>query len=156
LLTGDGPNATDTDPTRPNAEGSVSYLTLQPATLTILGAEVPVTTARGVAVLALLASLAGLVALLLPAYQARRAGGAAPILLEYGSAIVAVGGPPPTGPGGMIDVRSFDDLARLAERTGQTILDFEVGGEHHFYLRDGEVVYHLAVPAPAPPPAGQE
>ena len=143
------PEATAVDPTQTTAEGSVAFLALEPTTLTILGLEVPVSTARAAAVIGLLACVAAGVALLLPVYQARRAPPAERILSEYGSAIISLGSPPPPGPGGIIDVQSFDDLARLAERTGGTMMHFAVGTEHHFYLRDGEVLYHHVVAAPA-------
>jgi len=80
--------------------------------------------------------------IVLPTYHARRAGRAARILSEYGHILVSVSEPLPAPREGVIEVQDFDDLARLSERTGRTILHAAVDGQHHFFLRDGEVVYH--------------
>ena len=142
LRAGDSLDAADSDPTRTVTEGSVSYVAPGPARLTLLGLQITVSEARAAAVVGLLVAIAGGVALVLPTYHARRAGRAARILSEYGHILVSVSEPLPAPREGVIEVQDFDDLARLSERTGRTILHAAVDGQHHFFLRDGEVVYH--------------
>jgi signal peptidase I len=150
----DGPETAGSDPTQAEVEGSVAFMTLEPSTLTILGLEIPVTAARAVAVVGLVICLAAAAALLFPLYRARRDGEAEHILAEHASALISLSSPPPAGPAGIIEVQSFDDLLRLAEGTGQKIMHFAVDPEHHFYLREGEVLYHLVVAEPATAPEG--
>ena len=145
LRAGDTLDAADSDLTRPMADGSVSYMEAEPATLTILGLRIPVSAAREAAVVGLLMAVAAGAALGLPAYRARRAGRATRILSEYPAVLVSVREPLHAPKSGFVEVRDFDDLAHLAERTGKTILHAAVVSEHHFYLRDGEALYHVVV-----------
>ena len=145
LRAGDSIDAASSDPTHPITEGSVPFVATEPATLTILGLDVSVSAARVLAVAGLLAFSSAVWALVLPVYRAQRSGRAARILSEYAAVLVTVTEPLPATHQGVIEVHDFDDLARLAERTGRTILHASVDGEHHFFLRDGEAVYHARV-----------
>jgi hypothetical protein len=145
LRAGDSLDAASSDATHPIAEGSVPYMTTEPAALTILGLDLSVSAARAIAVVGLLVFGAAASALVLPVYRAQRSGRAARILSEYSAVLVTVTEPLPATSQGVIEVRDFADLARLAERTGRTILHASVDGEHHFFLRDAEAIYHAQV-----------
>jgi len=109
-----------------------------------------VTTARAVSILGLVLAVAVGAVVIGPYVVARRRGEAARVLAEYEGMLVSIS-EPPAAESGMIEVRSFDDLARLSERTGRMILHAEAGPEHHFYLQDGGVTYHIRLLDPEPP-----
>jgi hypothetical protein len=154
LRAGDSLDDAVSDPTRATTEGSVAYVGVEPATLTILGLGIPVAAARAASVASLLIAVAAGVGLGLPTYRARRGGQASRILAEYGPALVSLSSPPQAAPGQVVEVQTFDDLAHLAERTGRTIMYFAVYPEHHFYLRDGDALFHAVVIDPGPTPEG--
>ena len=81
-------------------------------------------------------------ALLAPYLASRRRGEAARVLAEYDAMLVSITDLPASA-GGMIEVRAFADLARVAERTGRMILHAQSGPDHDFFLQDGEATYHL-------------
>ncbi|HMK07726.1 MAG TPA: signal peptidase I [Anaerolineales bacterium] len=135
------PSDSDGDPTTTFQDGALTYAVTAPATLSILGAQVPVKTARAVSVVGFLVA-AGLAAfLLVPRLRSRKQGEAARVLAEYGRLLVSVKEVPVTGT--PIEVDSFADLLRLSERSGQTILHSDSGLDHDFFVRDGETTYHL-------------
>ena len=154
LRAGDSLDDADSDPTQAMAEGSVTYVGVEPATLTILGLDIPVAAARAASVVGLLIAVAAGVLLGLPAFRARRGGQASRILAEYGPALVSLSSPPQAAPDQVVEVQTFDDLAHLGERTGRTIMYLMVYPEHHFYLRDGDALFHTVVIDPAPPLEG--
>jgi signal peptidase I len=142
LLHGDSPEGGATDPTITVAKGSLTFPTSEPATMPILGAQIPVTTTRALSVAGLLLALGIGAALLAPYFRARQSGAAARVLGEYDELLVSVNEPPATD-GATIEVRTFDDLARLSGRTGRMILHAESGADHDFYLQDGGSTYHV-------------
>ena len=142
LRRGESPEGGDSDPTTTVEDGFLAYPSNEPATLSILGAQLPVTTARAVSSIGLALALAVGAVVIAPYLTARRRGEAARVLAEYDGLLVSVSHPPAAA-GGMIEVRAFADLARLSERTGRMMLHAEVGPEHHLYLQDGGVTYHI-------------
>jgi hypothetical protein len=142
LRRGELPDGAESDPTTTVTEGFLAYPSTESATLSILGVQVPVTTARAVSILGLLLALGAGAAMIAPYLIARRRSEAARVLAEYDGLLVSVSEAPATA-GETIEVRTFDDLARLSERTGRMMLHAEVGLEHHFYLQDGGVTYHI-------------
>jgi len=149
LRRGESPEGGDSDPTTTVEDGFLAYPSNEPATLSILGAQLPVTTARAVSSIGLALALAVGAVVIAPYLTARRRGEAARVLAEYDGLLVSVS-QPPAAAGGMIEVRAFADLARLSERTGRMMLHAEVGPEHHFYLQDGGVTYHIRLIDPEP------
>ncbi|MBM2842375.1 MAG: Signal peptidase [Anaerolineales bacterium] len=142
LRRGELPEGGESDPTTTVQDGSLAFPSIEPATLSILGAQLPVTTARAVSVFGLLLALGAGAAVIGPTLVARRRGEAARVLAEYEGMLVSIS-QPPTAAGEVIEVRSFADLARLSERTGRMILHAVAGPEHHFYLQDGGETYHI-------------
>jgi signal peptidase len=141
LRRGDSPESGAGDPTTPIEDGFVTFPVVEAATISILGAEIPVTTARAVSVAGLVAALGIGAVLIVPYLRVRDRGETARVLAEFDGMLVAVTEPPASTE--TIEVRAFGDLARLSERTGRMILHCEVGPEHHFYLQDDGVTYHL-------------
>jgi signal peptidase len=150
LRRGDSPESGDSDPTTAVQKGFLAYSSSEPATISILGVQFPVTTARAVSVIGLLLALGGGAAVIAPYFVARRRGEAARVLAEYDGLLVSVR-EPPTAAGEMIEVRTFADLARLSERSGRLMLHVQAGPEHHFYVQDSGMTYHLCLTDPEPP-----
>lgn len=144
LRRGESPEGGDSDPTMTVENGYLAYPSTEPATLSILGARVPVTTARVISVFGLLLAVGAGAALTLPYLQAGRRSEAARVFAEYNRLLVSVN-QPPAAAGEMIEVRSFTDLARLSDRTGRMILHADSGVDHHFFLQDGGATYHVCL-----------
>jgi hypothetical protein len=150
LRRGDSPEGGENDPTTPVEDGFVAVPMVEAATISILGAEIPVAAARAVSVAGLLIALSFGATVVVPYLRARDRGEAGRVLAEFDGMLVSVTEPPASGE--TVEVRAFEDLARLSERTGRMILHCAVGPEHHFYLQDGVLTYHLCL-MDAPPPA---
>jgi hypothetical protein len=144
----------DADPTTTVSEGFLPYASLEPGALSILGLDIPVTTARAIAVAGLLLAVAIGAAVLVPYLRMRRQGEVARVLAEYDELLVSVR-EAPAAAGEAVEVRAFEDLARLAERSGRMILHAPSGPDHDFYLQDGGRTYHLRL-SETPPPAEAE
>jgi hypothetical protein len=147
----ESPDGGDTDPTTTVMDGFLESPSLQPSTIDILGAQLPVTTARAISVAGLILALAVGAAAIVPYLTVRGRGEAARVLAEYDAILVSVIEPPAAKE--IIDVRGFADLARLSERSGRMILHAGLSPEHHFYLQDGGVTYHLRLIDPEPGPS---
>jgi len=155
LRRGELPDGAESDPTTTVTEGFLAYPSTEPATLSILGAQLPVTTARAVSIFGLLLALGGGATMIAPYLTARGRGEAARVLAEYDGLLVSVS-ETPAAAGETIEVRTFADLARLSERTGRMILHAEDGRQHDFYLQDGGVTYHVRLEDPEPPVASED
>jgi len=142
LRIGDSPTGETIDPTLPVEDGLISLYRQTPAGLQILGLQVPVATARAAAVVGLLATASGAAAVFVPYLRTRRAGEATRVLADYAEALVSLRHLP-FPPGEIVEVASFEDLAKMSERSGRMILHAQDGGAHHFYFPDGDVTYHL-------------
>jgi len=137
------------DPLRPTQPGNAPRMQSQPVTLSILGLEVDLATARVIAIVGLVLSIGGGLAIYLPLARAQRRGGLEAIQAEYGSLIVSAAQLPQGSLEASIDIGSFEDLARLAEQHGHLILHASRPGEEHFYLRLRETTYHYALKSAA-------
>ncbi len=76
----------------------------------------------------------------------RRTGAGASVPPRYNALLVNISDPEPalTGHGQVVAVRSFDDLARLAERDGQVILRHAANGIERFIVRYAGVTYQYS------------
>ncbi len=107
-------------------------------TIPVLGINLPVFLARIVSILFVLISLAGLGMLGLPLFASARQDGLAAIHLKYAH-ILILADEQTSGRAGaslkqVIDVKSIDNLARLAQNLGLLIMEKIVGEEHHFLV----------------------
>jgi signal peptidase I len=154
LLRGDP----ETDPLRPVEEGVLEGSRVEANSIPLFGWKIDVPSARWVSVVGLLLAAAGLGTFGLVVMNASRANRAALVDLKYGPLLVGVGrGGDPSG-GRLVDVRSIDDLARLAQHHGLMILHRESPDGHWYYVQDGATIYRYVLrPSPAelaPGPAG--
>ncbi len=112
-----------------------------PATVTILGIELMVDAARWIASLAFILSALGIIAIFYPITQAWRRGESTRISVRYPELILGVDKHPNINKGQVVEVSSFDDLARLAESKNMLILHHQAKTIHTYWLQIEDVVY---------------
>jgi len=144
-------HATDkVDPLRPSQTGAVIRPQMEPDRLSLLGIDVPVGTARNVALLIYLLSSAVAVLVVRPVLAARDADEAGRIEARYGSLLLNVqadsGNPAVHDQGRVVDLLHIEDLVRAAEQNGRMILHSTGDGVHRYFVSDGELVYRYVTP----------
>lgn len=145
----------EVDPLQPVEEGVLEGTRVEASTLSILGLKIDVARARWISLAGLLLAACGLAAFAAVVIRASRVDRTSLVTLKYGPLLVGVGrGADPSG-GRLVDVRSIDDLARLAQHHGLMILH-RAGPEGHWYfVQDGQTVYRYVLHAlPAALPSG--
>jgi len=144
------------DPLIAELEGTLEGSRVEMSTISLLGWKLKVVQARWVSLAGLLLAAAGFGLFGAIVMRASRHDGKAVVDLKYGPLLVGVGkGGEPTG-GQMVEVRSIDDLARLAQHHGLMILHREAPDGHWYYVQDGATVYRYVLrPLPAQIPSGQ-
>jgi signal peptidase I len=119
--------------------------------LSLFGLEIPVLTARIVAIIGLMISIAGIVLLTLPVYQEAKKDELAAIHLKYAPLLVQINQSQTkrrTASTKLIDIASMADLVRLAQNADQVILEQTVGDEHHFLVFSDPYTYRYIVRTP--------
>jgi len=130
-----------------NKTGIVKLPEVAPNTIPVLQWSVDVSMARVAAIAGLLLSVVGAVVIVMMAIHAGRSnGGGATVPSRYNAMLVDISDPDPamTGSGQVVAVRSFDDLARLAERDGQVILRHAANGFERFIVRCAGITYQYS------------
>jgi signal peptidase I len=151
-LRGADPLTSQVDPLFPSSGGFLPRFRSEPAVLPILGIDVPVETSRWIAGVGFFLGVAGMLALWLGIRGISRRDRATEIRLEFGPLLVEVE-ELELKPGlKQTDVRSMEDLAKLAERSGGMILHMDQGGEHTYCLQVGEICYRYILLAPVEDP----
>jgi signal peptidase I len=142
-LSGPSPLSGEADPLAPASSGFLPRSRSEPATLSILGLDLTVESARWIAGVGLGLGLAGLLGLWLAVRGISQGDRAAEIQIHYGSFLVEVEDVE-VKPGTMqTDVRSIADLARLAERSGGIMLHIDRGDEHVYCVQLDEICYRF-------------
>jgi hypothetical protein len=121
--------------------GSVTLERLEPATLSLLGRSVSVSSARrlsaGLGAIWLLALIASALLLRGPAHEPAR------ISSRYASILVPVAGDGPDRPGTVVDVGTIEALVKVAESAGRLVLHRELDGAHTYVVDDDGPVYRF-------------
>ena len=140
------PDTPDADPLRPRSDDAVQTSSVLPNRLSMLGASMLVSSARRVAGLGLLIGLGGLALLGLWFYREQKTNPAAMVQLKFGAQMAEVQVGSFESELGSQEVVSIDDLARIAEKSGQMI--YWVGSEagRDYFVQDGRLVYHYWLP----------
>jgi signal peptidase I len=139
-----GETAGATSQLQPVQPGMVKRERTEPNTLSLLMFDLDVVTARRIALLGLDGSLAGLAALALYWRRARTGHELPRIHAQHGARIIKIAEPNFGAGERMIDVASFEDLAKLVAQDGRMILHREHGTIDHFYVQDAGLIYHYA------------
>lgn len=159
--TGVGPPDGPPDQLQPAAIGKVMVSRTEPTELSGFGLLVSTATARRTSEIGVLASLAGMLIFglwMLLALRALRNDEPSRIALWYGSWLVPVSEPVNDSLRSPVDVSTFDDLVRLAERHDRLILHEESDGVHVYTLEEGGLLlrYQARVRGDAPSSPGEE
>lgn len=139
---------TEDDPLHPEVSGGVTYLAEQPHSIRILGIELPVMTARFLAVGLILVGLAGLGFIAWRVEGARRAGEAQWIQARYTDLILSTQVPPEPSDLEVIPVTRFEDLVRAAKSSNSLITHWMGEGQDNYSVRQAERLYIYQAAAP--------
>ncbi|MEJ2011663.1 MAG: signal peptidase I [Anaerolineales bacterium] len=140
-LRGPDPLSGEGDPLAPSSGGFLPRARTEPTTISILGLDLTVESARWTAGLGFGIGLAGIFGLWLAVRGVSQHDRAAEIQIQYGSLLIEVE-QLELQPGlKQTDVRSIDDLAKLAERSGGMILHIDRGEEHVYCVKVDEICY---------------
>ena len=140
-----------TDPTGPNPltpgnSGILKWPDTEANTLSILGIQLQVLMARWIGAILLVLSLAGLAGLGIPLYKKiNREDEAERIHRKYGTYLVSVSKGLPGRNERVKDVGSIDDLVKLAEKDGRSILHGVKDGNDIYFVQDTDLVYRHIV-----------
>ena len=130
------------DQLEPSESGSTKIPKTEPNSISILGFKLGVSTARTLALLGLALSVGGLLWFGLPMLRARKAAEPTRIRSQYGDLLVSMNGGDLESGGRVIEVAAFEDLVKIAEKSGQSILHRTSDGTEHYYVQDIGVSYH--------------
>ena len=141
----DTPNA---NPMEPSDKGALEIGVVEPNRISILGATVAVAGARRVAGIGLVIGLGGLALLAVWFYREQQVDPAASIQLKYGAQMAELqAGSFETG-GETQEMASIDDLARIAEKSGQMIYWILSDPVGDYFVHDAGRLYHFRLPRP--------
>ena len=137
---------TEASPLKVTAMGMLPHFRQEKNLLTILGVEIPVLTARWVSglLLVLLVGLGGWFGV--PVYQDWQKGAATRIEIQYSPLLIDIQEENLTSSdSNFVEVVSFRELSKVAERYGAVILHEEKGRFHRYLVQDGDTVYQYAL-----------
>jgi hypothetical protein len=138
------PASPDADPVRPAAGGTLDYPVHEANQISLLGAKMDVRPARWISAIALLVGLGGLAVLAWLVSRVQRSDSDASASLRYGAQIVDVEAGAFATQWPALDVRSLDDLARVATRAGSIIHRVRSDSGCEYFVQDQGRLYRLA------------
>jgi signal peptidase I len=144
-LTGSSPFGEDTDPLNPVQSGFLPRQQQIPATLNILGLKPTVQTARWIAGVAFGVSLLVIATILVPFLRASRQSPSEKIRIQFDELLLDIQTLPLRATSEDIEVDRFEDLAKLAEKTGSMIFHHVEANQHTYLLRDGDITYRFTL-----------
>jgi signal peptidase len=142
LLAGDPVNGSG-DPLTPGASGFITRMRAEPATISILGLDLTVESARWIAGVGFAIGMLGIAAIMIGMRSLTKRDPMIEILLQYGALLVEVEQFDPPGHRKQTEIHSMQDLAKLAERTGNLIFHAKEGDLHKFQVRSNEVIFNF-------------
>ncbi len=139
--------AAQTDPLRSSQPGLVGSSASQPNTISLLGVAVPVLVVRFLALLGFAISALTLLGIGAKMYEAASQSEEALTRFKYGSMLVEVYEQNLSPSSSLVDVATFDDLARIAERHGTMILHMPRNFLHFYFVQTGGTTYRYLISA---------
>ncbi len=149
-LAGSSPFGEGTDHLSPVQSGFLPRQQQIPATLNILGLKPTVQTARWIAGVAFGVSLLGIAAILVPFLRASMQSPSEKIRIQFNEIMLDIHELPVKATGADIEVDRFEDLAKLAEKTGSMIFHHVEANQHTYLLQDGDSTYRFLLTVPEP------
>lgn len=128
------------DPLKPTASGLIKTTSVVPNTMLVLNKPVDVLTARWVSVAVLVLALAGIA---IPEYLTVHQGRdeVSAIRQKYSQQMIQINPETSLGNGKVVDVKSIEDLAKIAELSGVHMLARETGRYQEYWVLEGSVSY---------------
>jgi len=149
-LGGSSPFGEGTDPLSPVQSGFLPRQQQIPATLNILGLKPTVQTARWIAGVAFGVSLLVIAAILVPFLRASMQSPSEKIRIQFDELLLEIQTLPLRATSEDIEVDRFEDLAKLAEKTGSMIFHHVEGNQHTYLLQEGDITYRFLLTEPNP------
>lgn len=131
------------NPLTPSAGGYIPRSVEEPATLSILGLVLTVKRARWIAGVGFALGVFGLAALLFTMRKLSKSDPMLEVLIQYGELLVEVEQFKAPGKLPVIDIHSLEDMAKLAERTGNLIFYTTDDDALTFQVRSAENVFRF-------------
>lgn len=139
------PSEEGADPLKPSEEGTIKLPRTEPSSMSLMIFDLGVPTARKVSLLGFALSLGGLLWFGVPMLRASRGTEPARIRSQYAPLLVSMRAGDQEPEGRMFEVATFEDLVKIAEKGGQSILQRTNGGTHDYYVPDAGVMYHYRI-----------
>ncbi len=135
------------DPLKPSQEGTVKLPKTEPNSMSLIIFDLGVPTVRKVSLLGFALSLGGLLWFGIPVLRASKGTEPEParIQSQYAPLLVSMRAGDLEPDGRMFEVATFEDLVKIAEKGGQSILQRTNGGIHDYYVPDAGVMYHYRI-----------
>jgi hypothetical protein len=114
-----------------------------PATISILGLDLTVESARWIAGVGFAIGMLGIAAIMIGMRSLTRRDPMVEILMQYGALLVEVEQFDPPGHRKQTEIHSMQDLAKLAERTGNLIFHAKDGIHHKFQVRSNDAIFNF-------------
>ena len=149
-LTGSSLFGEETDPLNPVQSGFLPRQQQIPTTLNILGLKPTVQTARWIAGVTFGVSLLGIAAILYPFLRASMQSPSEKIRIQFNEVLLDIREMPIKTTSEDIEVDRFEDLAKLAEKTGSMIFHHVEANQHTYLLQDGDSTYRFLLTVPEP------
>ncbi|MCJ7565939.1 MAG: signal peptidase I [Anaerolineales bacterium] len=149
-LAGSSPFEEGIDPLVPVQSGFLTRQQQIPEALNILGLKPTVQTARWIAGVTLGVSLLGIAAILYPFMHASMKNPSEKIRIQFDKILLDIRTLPARVTNEDIDVDRFEDLAKLAEKTGSVILHHVEANQHTYLLQDGDITYRFLLTVTEP------
>ena len=138
---------------QPTQAGTLPYTLTKPSSMTLLKFSFATETMRVISIVALLLSLIGLAVAGVMSLRGKRIGEAERIQTRFGAMLIRVDDANFENTSRVIDVKTFEDLIRLASRDERMIMHQFAGGVHRYYLQENAIVYRYRVEEQAEQPA---
>jgi len=135
----------ETDPLNPVQSGFLPRQQQIPATLNILGLKPTVQTARWIAGVAFGVSLLVIATILVPFLRASMQSPSEKIRIQFDELLLDIQTLPLRATSEDIEVDRFEDLAKLAEKTGSMIFHHVEVNQHTYLLQDGDITYRFTL-----------
>ena len=145
FLTRSSPFEEGIDPLVPVQSGFLPRQQQIPATLNILGLKPTVQTARWISGVALGVSLLGIAVVLYPFLRASMKNPSEKIRIQFDKMLLDIQTLPARVTSEDINVDRFEDLAKLAEKTGSLIFHHVEANQHTYVIQDGESTYRFVL-----------
>ncbi|MEA1978354.1 MAG: signal peptidase I, partial [Chloroflexota bacterium] len=142
-LAGSSPFGEGTDPLEPVQSGFLPRQQQIPATLNILGLKPTVQTARWIAGVTFAVSLLFIAVILYPFLRASRQSPSEKIRIQFNEVLLDIRELPIKATSENIEVDRFEDLAKLAEKSGSMIFHHVEASQHTYLLQDGDITYRF-------------